>query len=245
LNLLMSFNLGGTYTHPNVRDSHIAAATRWSAQYLEVTTGWPWSDRNDADPFGVKLDLHRFPWPAGCRVCLIDGDAIIRADCPDPFCIVPATHMGVVANDQDGRADVAKSQREWWDLIGPGFGVPEQVEGFPYFNGGLLVFTPALHMDVWRLVELVYRAHNGPVLVGPMAEQTGMNVGCRALGVPMHYLPATWNRMGEAAWGCEGAMGAYVLHLANIGERRGDKNAVLGSIDWRAVLRLVREEVMA
>jgi hypothetical protein len=243
LNLLMSFNLGGTYTHPNVRDSHLAAATRWSAQYLEVTTGWPWSDRSDADPFGVKLDLHRFPWPQGCRVCLIDGDAIIRADCPDPFCIVPATHMGVVENNQDGREDVEANEKYWWDMVAQAFAVTDAADSWRYFNGGFMVFTPEMHLDVWRLVELTFRAHQGMIRpIGPMAEQTGMNAVCRALNVPMHYLPAEWNRLGEPAWGCEGAMGAYVLHLANIGQRRGDKNAVLAGIDWRAV---VGEEVMA
>lgn len=254
MKIVLSINLGGRHTTTNVRESHAHAAGRWGAQYVELTVP-TWSQRTD--PFGIKLDIHRFPFPPGCRVAMLDGDCIVRADCPSLFDRVPRECMGAVANNQGGayEAVVDANAGLWWESVAAMMNCAAGYDPATYFNGGVLVFSPERHLDAWRLADAAVRVALGERgamrttatggAVSPMLEQTAMNVACVALGVPVHLLPPAFNRLGPAAWGCGGAMPDYVLHLANLGSLRGDKGAVLAGIDWRTVPEAAEARVPA
>ncbi len=233
--VLMSFNFGGTYTCENVRDSHRAAAERWGAQYVEATE--PLGETPACDPFGCKLELGYFKWKPGARVALIDGDAIIRADCPSPFELVAEDEFGAVGCFQEGM-DVAPwmpvIESRWRDMARY-FGVPQEpLRPDSYFNGGLLVFTPALHAKVFAFAHAVARVGTDlPILADD--EQNAMNLAARLLGVTVRMLPQEFNRLGPAAWDTEGDMDAFVVHLAAWNGRRTGKADRLSRMDWRAV----------
>jgi hypothetical protein len=80
----------------NQRDSFVAAAERWNVPYIEITEmpkGLEWT-------YPCFIKLH---WPDLCdadRVLVVDADAIIRADAPNPFEIFRNPHpFYAVQND--------------------------------------------------------------------------------------------------------------------------------------------------
>lgn len=223
MNILLTVNLGGTYVTPNVMASHAAAAGRWGAEYHQQTTLWG----GTRDVFQAKIRLHHLPLPTGARVCYIDGDALIRHDCPSPFDLIGPEFFGAVRCHQDGAS--TKNAESWWRDLLPFFHNAIEFNAETYFNGGLLIYTPAIHNLVWEVAWphiLTLRKH------GPMVEQTALNMAVRKLACPVAILPDTFNRLGPVAWE-PGPMSAYIQHLAHYGEDKRDRFEAMEAIDWR------------
>lgn len=223
MNLIATLNLG-SFLRPNVRASHLAAAHRWGCDY--VTIDRPYGDR--ADLFGAKLQLfYKYPWPDGCRVLYIDGDALIRSDCPDPFAIVPEKCLGIVENNQTNNPDVDKLQRSYWERLAP----PEcgYLSSW-YFNTGVAVFTPSHHHRVFARANALV-APTG--VVGGMEEQTAENIAARLCDTPVLFMGHQFNRMVQEVYDASPEMPGYIVHYASCGRIRCErKNPYLDNARW-------------
>ncbi len=221
MKILATVNLGGTYIPQNVMESHIAAASRWGAQYLQLTSLWGETDQM----WVAKTRLHRAGFPAEAQVCYIDGDAVIRADCPDVFDLVGG-NFGAVLNPPSYVAE-----HEWYSMLGKA-GITTKFNPEMYFNGGLLVFTPGMHAPIWEIastLSCLARAY------GPLVEQTYLNFGIQAVAPDLTVLPREYNAIGPDVWQGD-VMNAYIYHFAPTSlVERPDKRARMESIDWRTV----------
>lgn len=228
MNHLVCLNFGD-YTPPNVRDSHIDAARRWGAEYLELTEPLPGMGGPD-NIFACKMRIWRLNLPPGDRVCLIDGDAIIRDDCPNVFRRVPEYRIGGVSCFQKDTPDgVEKHTRAHWDNVCAYLRTSQRFNACLYLNGGLLVYTPKEHDRLWFYLDGMFASRMATMPA--MMEQTALNVAMSELRIPCCILPENLNRLGPTAW-APGPMTSYIQHLAPVGNLRGDKRAALAAIEW-------------
>lgn len=231
---VVSMNLGGTFIPKNVQESHLDSANRWGAEYIQISGPLGESCKS---PFGIKMEMFRIGFEPHDHIVWIDGDAVIRSDCPSLFDLVPDGSFGAVCNAQDERQDenlqtIAGLARDW---------VPSmQCDQSDYFNGGAMVFS-GKHLialaAAFSMSQLICEVHAGKA-IGPMAEQTMTNWAVRAMGFPFVMLPASFNRLGVSAWTGkwreDDGTDNYILHLANVpGFDRNTKMDVLSRIEWR------------
>jgi len=95
--VMVTMNSGGKWIPPNVMWSHMAAASRWGAQYVQLT------GMGNGDPFVIKsraLAELADSFAGVEQVMWIDGDVLIRHDCESIFDLVPIDHFGGVPNFQ-------------------------------------------------------------------------------------------------------------------------------------------------
>lgn len=235
--IVATMNLGHQAIHPKSRESLQAAADRWQADYLELTE--PWGLAQPTNIMGAKLELDLIPVDAESRVCYIDGDCLVAANCPDPFDLVHPERFGAVLNFQHDTHDghPALAHQPIWNRMRPWFGL-DHVEYHPdhYFNGGFLLYTPARHEAIWRVArERIAAAGQLTEKVDPMIEQTGINLAARLLEIPLTLLDRSFNRLGPAVWTLTGPMNCYIAHLANLANYSGraNKHAAIDRIDWK------------
>lgn len=246
--LVVSMNFGGTYTQSNVRESHVAAAARWGANYIEVTAESPEAPQDDT--FRQKLTLPA-RLPKDSYVCLIDGDAIVSADCPSLFLWSGPSDVCIsgVANLQEGQPEACKvSQMAYWaqacEFLNER-GVPHATKAMyseaTYLNGGVLVgnaghMAKVFGLALW-LADLIAESP-----LDPMAEQTCLNIALRmmATGAAMNQmsgvnvLEPTFNRICTDLWRPGRPMEHFVEHFAKLGQGCNGRDEILKTIDWRA-----------
>lgn len=225
--LILTLNGDGDYIPENVWWSHQDAAVRWGADYVDS----PLSCR-DSRHFQHKHRLCLDKTEVCYDRCMwIDGDAIIRRDCPNLFELVPPDRFGGVLNAQIRTQEQAEIQRRYWSVIARDLGdlgfdaVPEYHKR--YINGGMFVWTPRLHRSVF-LRTIQFMADLYPEA---MVEQTCLNMALAE--VPMHLLSRQFNYMGPKVWDeprCHG----WITHWACYGEdtHEVDKQELLSGIDW-------------
>lgn len=228
---VFSMNYHG-WVPENVTASHRAAATRWGAEYIQLLDGDPgrhfWMKSTHLNKCCGEYD----------RVVWLDGDAIVRHDCPSLFDLVPADEFGGVPNIQPG-----SHGKDAVDLH-----VPSVIRGLAHLgmrgnksrctigaydfrrfvNGGVLVMTPALHSLVFS-----------PPVVRADEEQAIFNMNLHLHGLKIHLLPIEYNRIGAIAWK-PGPMSAYIQHLARfIGSPRSDaiRRIAMEGIDWQETVK--------
>jgi len=237
---VVTMNLGGGAIHPQSRASLKAAAERWGANYLELTEAW--GTRPAADVMGCKLEMDLIPVPAGARVAYIDGDCLVRSDCPDVFDMLEPGELGVVASDQGdthGTMEQSLAAHEGhWNRLRGAFGVAEPCDPWRYFNGGVQVWLKGKHDVMWRVArEGLAKAGRWPGgRMNPMDEQTAINLAAVACRLDLTWLGREWNRLGPAVWDRPGLIDCYVAHYANIGHRNGRarKWAAIEAAAWVA-----------
>lgn len=127
----------GVMTNNN-RDSFLDACTRWGADYVEIK--YPLHKNHHCFHEKLFMDKHV---PDGSRVVWFDGDTIIRKDCPNPFCIVPVDHLGVLRACGTGTSvpftEAPKVVADYCKRGGYDFNFDE------YLSGGMLVFDCGRH----------------------------------------------------------------------------------------------------
>ena len=221
---VVTFDFGG-YLCDNVRASQQAAADRWGAEYHVLTEPiGAWGGRG---AFAAKLDLPDLPFQNPCRVCYLDGDVVVRESCPSLFGLVPAGHFGGVPNYQgDTHADPVRDHAPSWSMMARLMGSSVAYQQDTYINGGVLIFD--LPTTAWRPLRAVMA---NAQRIGPMAEQTGLNISVRMMEVPLCVLPRTYGLLGPAVWR-DGEMSEQVYHFAKIGPSR-EKRAVMERVKWR------------
>lgn len=234
---LVTLNTGGALCC-NSRESHMQAAGNWSqgglgVEYVPLSA--PWGDIADRGAFGCKLEMDRLPVPGGSkpgvsRVCWLDADALVRADCPNPFDLVPPGRIGGVLNLQDDNTEA--DHAGWWSKVARAMKSEAQYSPTTYINGGLMVFDLPQHGPIWARAR---QGMTGAAIVNPMIEQTAVNIAIAESGCPVTILPRSMNRIGKDAWTPRAALRHHIIHAANIHKMRGDKHTPLSAPNFRIV----------
>jgi len=166
---VITLNLYGDGMPENIRASQRAAAERWNAEYVEINRplfGWH-------DPFLEKLHLDRHAAPYD-RVVYLDRDAIVRADCPNLFEIVPKDHFGAVASEQEGHNLPFHIQPKM-DPLCRLVGVPIDY-ATEYINSGVLVFSSQAHKTAFESARCLHG-------ITPERSWEVYDQGCLGLGI--------------------------------------------------------------
>ncbi len=224
MNLLATLNIYGTYLTENTRASFLSACDRWGCQYAEVVSV------DVTNPFEARLRI--WDYLPGCdRVAFIDGDTLIREDCPSLFNVVPPTFFGCVPNFQGGHDEHAMAD---YAAMAHVFGCPKPYDRATFFNGGLTVMTADLHRSTWEYAASVAldvcRMLDRPI--HPNWEQGALNVAFARSACPVAMLPIEYNRHGPEVWDSD-RMIAYIHHYAGAAPANRDKRAMLDRIPWK------------
>jgi hypothetical protein len=225
--VLLTWNTGGTWIPKNVLESHKDAARRWNAEYVSI-------EKATDSPFADKAILLR-TFNGGDQVAWIDGDAIIRFDCPSLFDVVPQDCFGGVPNFQGDTHDGDPwryAEPDWQWMVERTGRLDLFYDPTEFINGGVFVFCPELHHAIW----------DDEFPKQPNAEQTMLNFRADMLGVKRKFLARTFNRIGPQAW-APGPMSCFIQHLAAFRflfnkRRREDRMDALDAIDWTSKARL-------
>lgn len=228
--LLVTMNTGGNWMPQNVVDSHRDAARRWGYAYHQI-------EEATDDLFGLKQR-----WLSQCtgtgRVLWVDGDLIIRYDCPDPCADCEQSLVGVSAiqpweGDKDPSEKAASSTVWWLQEVGRRFGFCWFEEFGRHLvdstiNGGMIGIIPDVHRDMCRWIARHITFYKRKM--DYMDEQALIPIGAHLFRHDTAILPWEFNRVGPMAWK-PGPMRYYVQHLANCGMEQ-DKREALAAIDW-------------
>ena len=219
---VITLNLYGDGMPENVRASQRAAAERWEAEYVEIARplfGWH-------DPFLEKLHLDHHA-AAYDRVIYFDRDVVVRADCPSLFDLVPETHIGAVASEQEGHHLLFHIQPKM-DPLCHVVGVP-MAYATDYINSGVLIFGPQVHQpafDAARCLHGITSERSWEVY-----DQGCLGLGIKWSGVPLCLLPTEFNRCGERLWDhWTPKMDSYIWHFC--GKKTWE---AMQDTNWKAI----------
>lgn len=202
---VITLNLYSDGMPENVRASQRAAADRWGAEYVEITRplfGWH-------DPFLEKLHLDRHA-AAYDRVVYFDRDVVVRADCPNFFDLVPETHLGAVASEQDGHNLLFHIEPKMVPLCRvAGVRMDYATE---YINSGVLVLSPGRHGSAFEAARCLHGITSERSW--EVYDQGCLGLGIKWSGTPLHLLPPEFNRCGQRLWDhWTPKMDSYIWHF--------------------------------
>lgn len=222
MNVIYTLNQSG-YLTDHVRASHEHAANRWGCEYVVLTEGV--GQRQDT--FGMKLELHLLP---GDRCAWVDGDVLIRSDCPSLFEVVDERLFGAVPVFQDGTwtERSARVMQQSVDRMSTMLDASRRVELTQYVNGGVMVWSQR-HHSIWEWLSDAMPSGR----TGPMDEQTAQNVALVKFETAIQFMPESMNRLGPATWNLTDRMTDYIHHWARWNEFRGDKQESMNRVEWR------------
>lgn len=238
MNLIVTMNGGGDFIPPNALRSHMSYAARCHALYLQFV------DRGDALLVKMGALAGHF---GGSRVLWIDGDTIIRDDCPNLFDAVPRDMIGAVQNDQGDThgADCMGIHESSWDYSRKALGLSEEDAPFDqsvYVNTGVVVSTPELHQPLFdsafqviKKMDAEHKWEKDQSIVSILCQQAAAkcDAGEEVYG-RLHLLPHCFNRFGpEVVARGTTAMSAYIQHYAPVGAFRPDKFKYLSLTNWQ------------
>ena len=115
------------------------------------------------------------------RVLFLDSDILLDVDCPNLFEQVPEGSLGCVYDDRGAEAWKRKAELE---RISRKLGKFE-VEGYRYFNSGVMVLDSSL--------KSLFRMDRKAFIRGRWPEQTLLNYRVLKEGVPVHELDDQFN----------------------------------------------------
>ena len=223
MNILATINTGD-FMCQNVRDSFKAAAARWGCEYVEITEKFAQHDH----PFSMKLELPKYPWPEKARVFFVEGDILIRDDCPNPFEHVPPQHFAAAQNDQGERDGiVCEIQRHCWETIGVLFGAGKY-KGFA-LNTGVFMFEPDLHSAPFAAASNVYELHKDK----GVDDQTCLSLAVHQMVDYFWQLDRRWNCVGPIVWMASPKCPAWITHFAKYGPFRDGREDKLKAAQWQ------------
>lgn len=215
--------------HDNVRESFMHAANRWGAEYVEMT-----QENHPIRLHPATVKMEAFDLTDAGAVFIIDADAIISAECPNPFESLPAGEFSAVGLsrriDPDGHLQWLGVQHEWRDklLILPGVEFIDPGD-WRYFNSGVMLAWRDQHEAAFRVAFEVCHIPNQMSWI----EQTPLQYALKKLGCAVHYADDRWNfihpMMIGGDWTRMRSTGVWVYHGA------GDPSRMnwLGRVDWR------------
>ncbi|GAB4133014.1 MAG: hypothetical protein Kow0040_14680 [Thermogutta sp.] len=188
---LMTLNLYNDGLMPNFRESHMAAARRWGAEYVEVRTGIvSWKA-----PYWEKLNLDKHAADFE-HVVYVDRDVIIREDCPNLFELQPIDTMAAVPSEQPGHEllhTIKPVMQPLCDRIGVNLDFSTD-----YFNSGVLVFSPVHHAHVFEAARFIHALDERGGWV--LSDQGRLSLAIKWTGEKINVLSSQYNRCGNRLW---------------------------------------------
>lgn len=176
---------------PNGRQSILSAARRWGAHYIEIS-----APLNDQHHYRSKIHLDQVV-PEG-RICFVDGDVVLRHDCPSPFDIVPEGRLGLVRSHHPSHSGsthaVERHLPDWMDAVGiKNFDIKH---GYP--NTGFMVFDKPTHQGWFeRARELAAKNWTSSWWV---SDQGPLFASYISLGINPVWLPPMMQHNGDDLW---------------------------------------------
>ena len=219
------------FQRPNSRESMIAAADRWGADFIS-------SDRKPlGDAYGVTftkayIDQLLIGYD---QIAFFDADCIIRSDAPTPFTLIIPNKLRAVQNGNERIGNYPNTlnqhtynllrinqQQQMLDVI-------ERPDA--YFNTGFMLadistFRRMCHTVRCILPEINYDRFN------PIYEQALFNYAARCISPDLHdpffeYSEECWNYMYPSNLESQTE---WVYHISNDVQNR---NGVLDNLNWR------------
>jgi alpha-N-acetylglucosamine transferase len=221
------------FQRPNSRESMIAAADRWGADFIS-------SDIKPlGDAYGVTFTKAYIDQIVNGydQIAFIDADCIIRSDAPTPFTLIVPNKLRAVQNGNERIGEYHNTlnqhtynllrinqQQQMLDVI-------ERPD--VYFNTGFMLadittFRRMCHTVRCILPELNYDRFN------PIYEQALFNYAARCISPDLHdpffeYSEECWNYMYPSNLESQTE---WVYHISNDVQNRND---VLDNINWRII----------
>lgn len=174
----------------NGRNSQIAAAQRWGATYIELTSSEVPGYQGKIH-YDKKLPDGRFVW--------MDNDVMIRSDCPSPFEVVPEGKFGLVRAhhpSHGGATPIVEEKLPKWLKRA---GVPGEHDiKKEYCNTGFYVFDLPYHRPVFDKARELAKDHWDENWW--IADQGMMYAAMKLLDFERCYIPPMFQHNGSDLW---------------------------------------------
>jgi hypothetical protein len=193
-NIVCTLNVGRDCIDQNARSSIREAARRWQANYLEILVA---TGDTKLHHYYQKLRLLDH-LPSNCRVLYLDGDVVIRSDCPSPFAIVPRGQLGWIRSHHPSHAGASSHIFQPMADLAKRNGVVVDVKE-DYLHSGLMLFELPQHKDLFIEVNRIV-AEQGFNSHWPIADQGLFTVARKKLGLEVFWLPPMFQMAGEELW---------------------------------------------
>ncbi len=205
------------------RESITAAADRWGAEYLEVTT--PLIDRGHL--WWNKSAIHR-QIEGSAQVVYVDADMLVRYDCPSPFDLVPEDHFAMVRSNPRRLRNINYVDR-WVKRVSKLTGLPEIDTYNQYCNAGMEVYSTDHHRDLFEWC-MQYASDLGPKDGKVcLVEQTILSMKIAGDHLPFTPLPSLFNTCYVDDYpgvNRQGPMSTYIYHFLEV------TRPLLDGVDW-------------
>src|SRR5215469_12429006 len=193
MNYIVTMNIGNASVPEAARASMRAAASRWDADFVEVLR--PIGANRHA--FFQKLQLHHH-LPDGSRILYLDGDVLIRQDCPSLFELVPRGHLGLSRHDHPSNRRMVSQVRgplaDFCETVGVDLDAVDD-----YAHTGMMVFELPLHRAFFtEMNSIIDRYGFTPFWV--ISDQAPVSAARKKLSLPTYWLPPMFQMTGEVLW---------------------------------------------
>lgn len=199
----------------NSRDSMKAAASRWGADYLEISEGM--NPGYKVSPAALKCFCMELS--DADEFFILDADTVISALCPSPFETFSGPELIAVQNGSQRFHDLPQIRAceayEWAKLQQeePRLKVVPYYVGY-YFNSGMMLVKRAHHKEMFNLIADIVQTDHG---LG-WNDQTPINMCAALMGIVVNLVPEIWNFIHPSVLGTHwldmSKTGAYVYHGA-------------------------------
>ncbi len=197
MNYLITLNIDTDVIHPNTRASFLHAARRWGCQYYEILQPKaPESGFKGAWAEKLFLDEHL---PHNGRFLYLDGDCVIRHDCPNPFEIVPSKIWAWVRNNIPSHACTHCEIESVLPNYLSSINVCNMDIAKQYCNSGFMLFELPFHKAIWDLAKSYIRK-TGFSTDWRIADQGPICAALHASDAEVLYLSSMFNLFGRELW---------------------------------------------
>lgn len=227
-NAMVILNIGGKSIHPKSRHSFISACQRWGLEFVEIK-----------EP--VQPGVHHF-WQKAFlidslqeydRVLQLDADMLIRFDAPCPLDYCEPDEIGVISCHQFFHPRLVeirtKCVKYWASKM-----KMKPCADFVHVNGGLLIYNPKLHQDLFK----EWRSFGAPSYSSQLLpEQASLSVLLwnRRGSLKHRWLPHAFNVVAAQSPARQATSGAsmdgWIYHFT--GGNRKQKREQIMKTWWR------------
>ena len=188
------------------RESFQHAAKRWGCEYIEIT-----EPIAPIHHFWIKALIGNSKYVTGIdRILQLDGDILIRSDCPSPFDLVPRENFGVVSRVQPNNP--LHKLRQLGHLSAQLFNLQSYGDEHNHINAGFILYSRMLHqeqLELWRAAGLY--SNWTPKL---FPEQMALSCVLQQTKVGVTWLPPEWNWLHpQKIKHRNGGMHCYIYHF--------------------------------
>ena len=212
MNALITFNFND-FLRRKSRESMMDAAARWGCDFVEWTDQYLGADGVPLHPWWQRIMLYEDVSRGYDRVITIDGDVLVRSDCPDIFDLVPLDHFGAVSWRQPG-VPPGWAPDKSLDMYSEMLGLRRPPTDL-CINCGMIVWTPLAHLPIIRKLQSC-----GPVVGWKSdgdSDQTILSILLHHHSVKTTWLSWEYNAMRAAHRPRK--MNAYVYHFCSTEEK--------------------------